>query len=326
MKIKHFFFLFVFLVSVALGACTPSATPEPAAQTQSAEMPALKMALLPIIDNLPMYVAQQEGLFEKHGVKVEFISVASAAERDQVIAAGQADGMINEIISTLLYNKEDIQVQIVRFARVPTPESAQYHILVSGKSGITSVEQLKGVEIGVSQGTIIEYITYRLLEAEGLSPADIKTIAVPKIPDRMALLSSGELKAATLPDPLSYLAVQQGASFLVQDSKHPQYGHSTYAFRSAVIKEKPEAVRAFLAAIEDAVALINADPNRWGSLLKEQKLVPEPLLASYVVPPFPAKSVPGEELWSDVLAWAKEKNLVPGDVSYADSVNQSFLP
>ncbi len=286
----------------------------------------LRMVLLPIIDNLPMYVAQQEGLFAKYGVKVEFIPVASAAERDQVMAAGQGDGIINEIVSTILYNKDAIQVQIVRLARVPTPESAQYHILVSGKSGITSVEQLKGVPIGISQGTIIEYITDRLLEAEGLAQTDIKTIAVPKIPDRLALLSSGELKAATIPDPLAYLAVQQGASFLVQDSKYPQYGHSTYAFRKQIIDQNPAAIRAFLAAIEDAINDINADPTRWGELLKEQKLVPEPLLANYQIPPFPSKSVPSQQLWSDVLAWTKEKGLVSTDVSYNDSVTDQFLP
>jgi len=293
---------------------------------ESAPIPTLRMVLLPIIDNLPMYVAQQEGLFAKYGVNVAFIPVASAAERDQVIAAGQGDGIINEIVSTILYNKDGVQVQIVRLARVPTPDSAQYHILVSGQSGITSVEQLKGVPIGISQGTIIEYITDRLLEAEGLAPTDIKTVAVPKIPDRLALLSSGELKAATIPDPLAYLAVQQGASFLVQDSKYPQYGHSTYAFRKPVIDQNPAAIRAFLAAIEDAINDINADPTRWGELLKEQKLVPEALLATYQVPPFPSKSVPSEQLWADVLSWAKEKGLVSADVSYSDSVTDQFLP
>ena len=65
----------------------------------------LKMALLPILDTLPMYVAQEEGLFAENGVTVEFIPVGSAAERDQVISAGQADGMINELVSTMFYNK-----------------------------------------------------------------------------------------------------------------------------------------------------------------------------------------------------------------------------
>ncbi|MDI6814451.1 MAG: MetQ/NlpA family ABC transporter substrate-binding protein, partial [Desulfitobacteriaceae bacterium] len=232
----------------------------------------LRIAVLPIVDNLPMIVAQREGLFAKYGVQVEFIPVASAAERDQVIVAGQADGMINEIISTLLYNKESIQVQIVRFALVATPESAQYHLVVSQTSGISEIAQLKGVPIGVSQGTIIEYITDRLLEREGFQAQEIQKIAVPKIPDRLALLSSGELKAATLPDPFSYLAVQQGGRFLLQDSKYPEYGHSTYAFRKSVIDQKPQAIRAFLAAIEEAVQMIGLSSAQYTSLLVEEKL------------------------------------------------------
>lgn len=236
----------------------------------------LRMAVLPIVDNLPMVVAQREGLFAKYGLQVEFIPVASAAERDQVIVAGQADGMINDIISTLLYNKDSIQVQIVRFARTAIPEAAQYHLVVSASSGINETGQLKGVPIGISQGTIIEYITDRLLEREGFQPSAIQKVAVPKIPDRLALLSSGELKAATLPDPFSYLAVQQGGRFLLQDSKYPEYGHSTYAFRKAVLDQKPQAIRAFLAAIEEAINLINLFPAQYANLLVEEKLIPAP--------------------------------------------------
>ncbi len=286
----------------------------------------LRIAVLPIVDNLPMVVAQREGLLAKYGVQVEFIPVASAAERDQVITAGQADGMINEIISTLLYNKDSIQVQIVRFARFATPDSAQYHLVVSASSGINEVNQLKGVPIGVSQGTIIEYITDRLLEREGFQPQEIQKLAVPKIPDRLALLSSGELKAATLPDPFSYLAVQQGGRFLLQDSKYPEYGHSTYAFRKAVIDQKPQAVRAFLAAIEEAVMRINLSPAQYASLLVDEKLIPAPLAGSYQTPPFPPKSIPDERLWNDVLAWATAKGIVTTSVSYTDSVSAAFLP
>lgn len=315
------------VTSIILSACAQAAPVTPAA-TQAADTPPAKvrMAILPILDNLPMYVAQQEGLFEKHNVIVELIPVGSAAERDQVIVAGQADGMINETISTLLYNKDQPQVQIVRFARTATSTASQYSILASANSGIESVKDLSGVEIGVSQGTIIEYITNRLLEAEGIPAAEIKTIAVPKIADRMALLASGELKAATLPDPLSTLAIQQGAKVVIDDTKHPEYGYSTYAFLISFIEKNPDAVRNFLAAIDEAINIINADPAKWTNLLSEQKLVPEPLLESYKVPPFPQASVPSEAQWQDALAWAKEKGLVSRDVPYSDSINPSFLP
>jgi NitT/TauT family transport system substrate-binding protein len=286
----------------------------------------LKIAVLPIIDTLPMYVAKQEGLFDKYGVNVEFVPVSSAPERDQLLAAGQADGAVNEILADMLFNKNTIQMQAVRYALRPTEGHGHFFILVSAKSGITSPNGLKGVEIGVSQGTVIEYVTDRLLQAEGLTSDEIKTIAVPKIPDRMALLASGELKAGVLPDPLASLAVGQGALIVTDDSTHPEYGFSVISFRKAVIDSDTESVKGFLAAIEEATTLLNADSTKYVNVLSDQKLVPPPLIGKFQVPPFPTAGGPTEVEWNDTLVWAKGKGMLTADVSYADSVNTTLLP
>jgi NitT/TauT family transport system substrate-binding protein len=317
-RIKYLFVLVI--MALLASSCAPAATQAPQ------ETVTLKIAVLPIIDTLPMYVAQQEGLFAKHGVNVEFVPVASAPERDQLVGAGQADGMVNETISDMLFNKEKVQVQAVRYALRPTENAGHFFIIASAKSGITDAQGLKGVEIGVSQGTVIEYVTDRLLQAEGLTNAEIKTIAVPKIPDRMALLASGELNAGVLPDPLGALAVQQGAVIVLDDSKHPEYGFSVISFRKEIIDANPAAIKGFLAAIEEAVTLLNKDPKKYTSVLSDQKLVPPPLLESYNIPPFPVAGVPTEAEWNDALAWVKEKGMLTTDVSYADSVNATLLP
>ena len=333
----------LFLIALALGlaltACAPAATPVPATEpveaATSPEVPTeapvqnvgtLKIAVLPIIDTLPMYVAEAEGLFAKHGVTVEFVPVASAPERDQLLAAGQADGTVNETLSVMLFNKDAVQMQAVRYALRPMEGYGHFFILASAQSGITDAQGLKGVEIGVSQGTVIEYVTERLLQAEGLTADEIKTIAVPKIPDRMALLASGELSAGVLPDPLASLAISQGAVKVLDDSAHPEYGFSVISFRKEVIDANPEAVRAFLAAIEEASDLINLDSSKYTSLLSDKGLVPPPLLGAFQIPPFPDQAVPTEAEWADALAWAKEKGMLTVDVSYADSVNASLLP
>lgn len=308
------------------GQPTAAAPATGATEAPVAEQVTLRIAVLPILDALPMYVAQQKGYFETEGVKVEFIPVPSAAERDQIMAAAQADGMINDLISTLLYNKDQTQIQIVRFARTATADFPQYRVLAAGNSGITDVQGLKGVEIGISEASVIEYVTTRLLQAEGLATDEIKMVAVPKIAERMSLLASGQLKAATLPDPLSSLAIQSGAVVIIDDSKHPEYGNSVYSFRKAVIDEHPEAVRGFLAAVEKAIADVNANPAEWDTLLTEQKLVPAPLISAFQIPTLPTASLPSEAQWADVLAWAKEKNLVSTDIPYGGSVNAGFLP
>lgn len=304
------------VAALALAGCGGLA-PEPAA---------LRLGMLPILDALPFYVADAEGLFAAEGVQVEFVPVASAAERDQLMQAGQIDGMINDLISTLLYNRDGVQIVIVRFARTATPDFPQYRILAAAGSGLSEPSDLRGVAIGISEGTVIQYVTERLLEAEGLAPSDIVTVAVPRIADRMSLLRSGELQAATLPDPLSSLALQDGASVVLDDSAHPEYGNSVLSFRAAVVRERPEQVRRFLAALERAIEAVNADPDRWADLLTERELVPAPLVGAYELPPFPPASLPSPAQWADVLAWAQEAGLIAGDVPYAGSVDGSLLP
>jgi len=286
----------------------------------------LKIAVLPIIDTLPMYVAQQEGLFAKHNVIVEFVPVASAPERDQILAAGQADGTINETLAVMAFNKETIQLQVVRYALRPTEGHGHFFIIASGQSGIADINGLKGIEIGVSQGTVIEYVTDRLLQHAGFTTDEIKTVAVPKIPDRMALLASGELKAGVMPDPLASLVLGQGGVIVADDSSHPEYGFSVISFRKQVIDENPKAIEGFLAAIEEATVLVNADPAKYKNLLSEQNLVPAPLLDAYQAPVYPTAGVPTEVEWQDGLDWLHEKGMLDVDVSYADSVNASLLP
>jgi NitT/TauT family transport system substrate-binding protein len=319
-------FLRGILMLVVAASLIAGCTASPAVPGTGGGATRVRIAVLPILDTLPMYVARQEGLFAKHGVEVELIPAGSAPKRDEMINAGQADGMINEIVSTLFYNRSQTQVQIVRFARTAAPGSPMFRILASGDSGIQSVQDLRGVEIGISQGTVIEYLTDRLLEVEGIDPAEVRAIAVPDIGQRMALLADGQLKAAMLPDPLATLAMQQGAVLVMDDGSHPEYGHSTYAFRKAFIDQNPDAVRGFLAAIEEAVELINREPERWQDLLSQEQLVPAPLAGAFGVPTFVTAGIPTEEQWNDVLEWTQGKGLIQGSVSYSDSVTSEYLP
>jgi len=312
--VRRFFLL---LISATLGAaCT----------AQPAEPVTVRLGLLPILETLPMHVAQAEGLFAEQGLQVEFVPVASAAERDQLMQSGQIDGMINDLVSTVFYNQAEPQITVVRLARTATSEYPQYRVLAGKDSGITSVDGLSGVPIGISEGTVIEYVTDRLLEAEGLAADEIAYLAVPRIPDRLALLDSGELQAATLPDPLASLALAGGASVVVDDTRHPEYGNSLISFRKSFVDENPLAVRGFLAALEEATRRINADKSAWTELIAAQQLVPAPLLEGYVLPDFPPASVPSEAQFDDVVAWATAKGLISAEVDYADSVDASYLP
>ncbi len=304
----------VVLLALCIGAVVLSGCRKPEPGT-------LRIAVLPVLDALPLYVAEAEGYFATQGIEVELIPVASAAERDQLLQAGQIDGFITDLVALALYNRETPQVVAVRYAMVPTADFAQFRVLASAQSGITMVEGLRGVPIGVSEGTVIEYVTHRLLEAEGLPTDAIATLAVPKIPDRMALLDAGELRAATLPEPLASLAMQQGAVLIVDDTRHPEIACSLYAFRKDAIDQQPQTVRAFLAAIDQASAAINADKSRWSNLLTEKGLVPAPLAGAYILPDYPAAAVPTEAQFADAVAWLQATGRLTQAPEYQNAVD-----
>ncbi len=291
-----------------------------------AEPATLRIGVLPILDALPMFVAEEQGMFDKEGVHVEFIAAASAAERDQLLQAGEVDVVITDLVALALYNREVVRVVAVRYAMTPTSNSAQFRVMAADQSGISEPEDLAGVPIGLSEGTVIEYVTDRMLAAEGLSPAEIETLAVPKIPERMALLRSGELDAATLPEPLASLVMQDGAVVVVDDTQHPHTSCSVYAFRKEVLDAHPEAVGGFLRAVSQASRSINRDKTRWSQLLAERDLVPKPLMGSYELPDYPGDQTPGETQFIDAALWLLETDRLSVGPSYRDAVDASFLP
>jgi NitT/TauT family transport system substrate-binding protein len=282
--------------------------------------------MLPILDALPMFVAEAAGYFEAENINIEVIPVASAAERDQIMQAGSADAMVNDLISTMFYNQNETTLKIVRFARTATPEFAQYFILAGANSGITDVEGLKGVDIAISDATTIDYITDRLLQAEGFAPEDIQTVAIPNIRDRLAALSDGTVPAAVMPDPAAAGAIAGGATVVLSDAAHPEYGNSVLSFSADFVEANPEAVRGFLAAWERAVADINADKTKWTEILATNNLLSEQLIGTYALPSYPTASVPTEAQFTDVNAWVKEQGLIATDLAYTESVDDSFLP
>lgn len=304
------------LLAVGVAGCAPE---------KPVEDITIKVAVLPILDTLPLYVAQEAGYFTAQGVKVELIPAASAAERDQLIAAGQADVMVNDPVAVALINRDQVQVQIVRTARAASAGAPLYRVLAAPGNEFKTISDLAGVPVGISQGSIIDYMTDYLLKAGGLAADQIQTLAVPKIPDRMALLLSGELKAATLPEPFSTMAVQQGAVVLADDTAFIGVGSSVVSVRKSVIDEHPEAVRAFLKAWEQAVDALNKEPEKWRETMGKNKLVPEPLLANYPVPQFVTAGVPSQADFDAAAKWALDRGLVQRQALYAECVTDALI-
>lgn len=287
--------------------------------------PTLSIALIPVMDTLPFYVAEQNGYFDDEGITIELVPVKSPTERDALLQAKEVDGVMTDLMTVGLFNRDEPQVKIVSMARKSYPDSPLFRLLSAPDSGIVSPEQLAGVKIGISQNTVIEYITDRMLENSGVPKDQIAIEEISAIPVRFEQLMAGQAQAATLPDPLAQGAMAAGANLVLDDSAFSEYSHSVLVFDLKVLKEKPETIVKFLIAWDKATEEINASPESYRSLLIEKGRVPESIQGTFTMPPFPRKDITSEAQWSDVVKWLQEKGLIHRVIPYDDAVDTSFL-
>lgn len=239
--------------------------------------------------------------------------------------AGQIDGMLSELSTAAVFNRDGVKVKVVGVLREAKAGSPMFRVLAAPGSGLASPANLAGVPIGVAENTIIEYVTRRLLES-GVPADKIALRSVPAIPERYQLLMNGSLKAAVLPDPMGLSAIKAGAPEIINDAAFPRYAISVFAFSLKATTDKAEAVRRFLKAWEKAVVRIEANPSAQVPLLLKSIRVPPNVQQGYVLPYYPHAKVPDEAQWNDVIAWLMEKKLLTTPLPYGQTVTPAFLP
>ncbi len=290
---------------------------------QAAEV--LKIGTLLIEDVVPMYVAEQEGLYQEQGIVVKLVPFLSALERDSALAAGAIDGALSDPVGSILLDQGRNQIKITSLCLGKSPQEGIFAILAAPNSDINAIDQLKGVPIGVSNATIIEYVTDRLLADQGFTEDEVEKIEIKKMPIRMQMLLSGSIKAATLPEPLASVAREKGAvQLLADDQSAESLSQTVLIFRTRVLEQRKDDVIRFFVAYRKAVELINGSPETYRGLFVKQSRVPPNLAPTYPIPVYPLPQPFPRDLYDPVMNWLTGKD-VAKPVAYEYMVYQDFL-
>lgn len=309
------------LLLFILGGC--GGDKQPAEQA----LPTLKVGMMPITDNLPFWLAEENGYFAEEGIEVELIGFPSALERDSAFTAGQIDAGIGDMLAVAAMNNAGTEVRAVSVGQGATPGENRFAILAAPDSGITSPEQLKNVPIAMSLNTINEYLTDRLLQTQGLQSGEIVKNSIPKLPLRLEALLNGSVKAATLPDPFATLAEIKGAN-LVVDNMENTVAQTVVIARKATLDQNLAGMQKLMRAYARAVEDLQTDPLQYDKLIVEKARVPGEVLASSVRPlalHFTAPVLPDEAGVNEVIQWMNEHQLLDKELGYGDLVDDRVL-
>lgn len=310
-------------VVIVISGCGTAKSPD--TQSGNMEVKPVKIGVLPIEDNLPFYVAEKDGLFTKEGVQVELVSFASAMERDTALQAGQIDGEIADMVAVALLKKIGTDVKIVSIALGATPKEGRFAILSSPKSTIKDVTGLKGEVLGISENSIIDYVSDQMIVDQGITLTDVKKTSIPKMPVRLDMLLTDQIDTACLPDPLATLAQAKGAHLIIEDT-YRNISQTVLLFRTDSIKQNPEGIKATVRVYGMAGQALTNNPEQYRALFLEKAQVPQDLKDSYKSPTFSKLQLPTEENVNSIMKWMVNKQLIPQAYDFRDLVDSSLLP
>ena len=287
----------------------------------------LTVGLLRIDDSFPFYVAEKEGLFEKHHVSVELQNFSNARDQSTALQGGELDVLMTDPVVTALSLKGGSDVRIVAMALGAVPEEGRFLIVSAPDSGITAPEQLEGKTLAISNNTMMDYLVEQYETTLGLDKAAISTVNMPDLMLRTTTLLEGkEIDAAILPDPLAAYAVAEGANVVIDDTQlGVNFSQSVVAVTTDAIDNNREAVANLLAAYNEAIEMINSNPEAYQAYALECANVPETLAETYPTPTFTANSIPGEADIALVNSWMVERGLLDAAYAYEDMVDSSFV-
>jgi NitT/TauT family transport system substrate-binding protein len=243
------------LTAVIGTSCDPKQEKKGEAPKQPEEAKAVKIitADAPTTHHLNLYVAQEKGLFKKHGVEVEIIEVKDLAAARDAVVAGKADVFWS--CPTLAIAAIGGGAPIKLIAQVKKPCTSV--LLVLSDSPIKELKDLNGKKIGGISPTCEAVVGITKAAKKAGAKFDLE-----KLPGRPAIaaLEAGKVDGAILEEPHASIAELKGFKVLFRGISD-DIPCRTINASTSFLKDNPEALRNMVKAVDEANKIILKDPS-----------------------------------------------------------------
>ena len=201
------------------------------------------------------YITKEAGLFEKHGLFVDPVYVASGTKVAQAVIAGEFPVAL---AGGTVVNANLAGGDIAIFGGVVNVPS--FYVFVH--SSIKRPEDLQGKTVGITTfGSSTDFSIRYLIKKLGMEPdKDVRILQMGGQPQIVAGMVAGAVQAGVLSSPANYNAMKAGFQMLV-DFKSVGLDYPTVSLVStrSYIKKDPQTVRRFLMAYSEGTERLFQD-------------------------------------------------------------------
>jgi ABC-type nitrate/sulfonate/bicarbonate transport system substrate-binding protein len=202
------------------------------------------------------YVAQQEGLFKKHGLDVRINTGPSGSAMVSFLINGQIESAFgSEIAGVANHNLDPNVVVVAQATRLVR------WIAVVGRN-IDNLDGLKGKKVGVARGSGGEVFWLAMLDKLKLNAADYTVVNV-EAPEMVAALERGNIDAYAVWEPWVTRGLSAVKNTKVLRDQEGILEQGVYIYMNkGWIQKNPAPAESFLKSLIEATEIINGDRKR----------------------------------------------------------------
>ncbi len=213
---------------------------------------------------LPVFVAKDRGFLDKHGLDVTFVAIAGPSNVPAALLSNSIQIGFNSPPSLLSAVDNGLDLIIIAGnTRVVRGNETNTLVARTG-SGIHTAADLKGKKVGVPGfGTGNDTMFRRWLALRNVAPDQLTIVEIP-VAQMGDVLRAGTVDAVVVMEPVRSRIIAAGigenaANFYTD--VNPNSISTFWAATAAWAKDHPDAVRAYRAALGEAIGYIKQNPD-----------------------------------------------------------------
>ena len=213
---------------------------------------ALKIAVMPTLDCLPLYVAQQYELFDtiNGGVRLKFYN--AQMDCDTAIQRGRVEGAVTDLVRAMRIDKQGLKMRYV------AATNAYWQLVTNRNARIKQLKQLDDKMVAMTRFSATDLLTDRARDSVKLLAERVYKVQINDLNVRMQMLQNNEIDALWLPEPQATQARVMKHT-VVMDSRDVKLQLGVLAFREKEMRRQARAkqLALFIKAYNQACDTIN---------------------------------------------------------------------
>ena len=161
---------------------------------------ALKIAVMPTLDCLPMYVAEHYQLFDtlRGGVRLKFYK--AQMDCDTALERGRVEGAVSDLVRAMRMDKRGTKMRYVAVT------NAYWQLVANRNARVRQLKQLDDKMVAMTRFSATDMLTDRVVDSVKLDKDRVFKVQINDVYVRLLMLQNNEMDALWLTEPQATVA------------------------------------------------------------------------------------------------------------------------